>query len=105
MKSWEISRRAVLRGSGAAIGLPVLEAMLPGLKRVHAATPRRLVIFTFSGGTPDTRFAMTGAGAPGTEEAVPGSFWPRAPGQSFETTTLLQPFEDLGLKPDMLLVN
>mgnify|MGYP003396583053 CR=1 FL=1 len=33
VKRWELSRRAFLGGAGVAVGLPVLEAMLPGILR------------------------------------------------------------------------
>lgn len=54
MAAKEISRRALLRGTGAALALPWLEAMVPS--RVLAAgksnvVPLRLGIFTVAGGT------------------------------------------------------
>lgn len=36
MKRWELSRRAFLGGAGVAIGLPVLDAMVPGILRGSA---------------------------------------------------------------------
>jgi len=39
LKRRQLSRRAVLRGAGAALALPLLDAMLPS-GRAHAATPR-----------------------------------------------------------------
>ena len=48
MKKWEISRRTLLRGVGAAMALPMLEQMLPSVARAQAAgapPPRRLVAF------------------------------------------------------------
>ena len=57
----QFSRRAILRGAGAALGLPFLEAMLPrglatGTNAVSAAEaaarpPLRMGIFTVTGGT------------------------------------------------------
>ncbi len=45
-KPWMISRRTLLRGAGAAIGLPVLEAMLPSTARAQAAmSPKRLLFY------------------------------------------------------------
>ena len=38
----KVSRRTVLRGLGAAVALPALEAMLPG--SVLASTPKRKVV-------------------------------------------------------------
>lgn len=40
-KSWHISRRAVLRGVGAAVALPWLEARSPGSANAKADTPGR----------------------------------------------------------------
>ncbi|MFN7135849.1 MAG: DUF1552 domain-containing protein, partial [Myxococcales bacterium] len=45
MKRWELSRRTLLRGAGAALGLPLLEAMLPSAASAAAAAPKRLVVF------------------------------------------------------------
>lgn len=48
MKKWEISRRMLLRGAGAAVALPLLEQMLPSIARAQnsgAPPPRRLVAF------------------------------------------------------------
>ena len=44
-KNWQIPRRTFLRGMGAAIGLPMLEAMMPASSRAAAAAaaaPKRL---------------------------------------------------------------
>jgi len=49
-----LSRRSVLRGAGALLALPWLEAMLPRAARAAEATggpPRRMVICTVTGGT------------------------------------------------------
>lgn len=40
-----ISRRTLLRGAGAAVALPFLEAMLPRRARAAAADPQRFVGF------------------------------------------------------------
>lgn len=40
MKPFRLSRRAVLRGAGAAVALPLLDAMLDGCRRPHGAGPR-----------------------------------------------------------------
>ncbi|GMW01704.1 MAG: hypothetical protein AMXMBFR84_28410 [Candidatus Hydrogenedentota bacterium] len=39
-KRWEISRRTMLRGMGAAIGLPVLHAMAPSIARAAVTGPK-----------------------------------------------------------------
>ena len=36
MKKWELSRRHLLKGAGVAMGLPLLEAMLPSVGRAIA---------------------------------------------------------------------
>lgn len=44
--NWHLSRRTFLRGAGAAIGLPMLEAMIPSTARAQAAmAPKRLFFF------------------------------------------------------------
>lgn len=51
-----LSRRAALRGAGVAVGLPLLEAMLPRSARAaDAAATRRLVIFYTPNGTNDEK--------------------------------------------------
>ena len=39
-----ISRRAVLKASGIAIALPLLESMNPAIGREHASPPKRMVL-------------------------------------------------------------
>lgn len=77
-RSWEISRRTVLRGLGAAVALPTLDAMLPSIARAQAAgeaPPRRLVIF----------FTPNGMYMP--------SFTPEDEGPTFTFTPTLKPLE------------
>ncbi len=91
-RSWEVSRRACLRGAGTALALPTLEAMLPGMKRARAdAAPKRMVFFVFNNGTPDHA------------NGRPGTFWPKTAGSDFEITPILQPIADL--KKDILLIS
>src|SRR5262245_22570937 len=99
-KPWEIGRRAVLKGTGVAIGLPFLEAMIPGEKRARAAgtaPARRMFLYLMEGGTPDTT-GVTGGGRP-------GSLWPRTQGAGYETTSILKPFETMNLKKDITVVS
>ena len=73
-----ISRRAVLRGAGAALALPLLDAMLPAqtpLAKTAAATP--------------TRF--TGIFVP--HGMAPGWWVPEKTGTGFEFTTIMKPLE------------
>ncbi len=49
MKSWTLSRRTLLRGAGATLALPFLEAMIPSVARAQSAgapRPRRLVVIS-----------------------------------------------------------
>lgn len=75
MKKWEISRRLLLRGAGAAVALPLLEQMMPSVARAQAASPapRRLVAFhvpygmnmaTWTPATTGSGYALTGALTP-----------------------------------------
>ena len=49
MKLRPLSRRAVLRGSGVALALPFLEAMLPRRAHAQANTAPKRAVFMFSG--------------------------------------------------------
>ena len=81
-----ISRRTILRGAGAAIGLPLLESMVPAQTAIRktAAAPR-------------TRFAAienphgdSGSSADGWTK----NYWsPKKIGADFEITPTLSPFE------------
>jgi hypothetical protein len=58
-----LSRRALLRGaSGVALGLPLLDAMMPRTVRAQdAAAPRRIIfVFQANGDEVDQRFTQTG---------------------------------------------
>jgi hypothetical protein len=73
-----ISRRAVLRGVGATVALPFLEAMLP------AQTPLRQ-----TAAKPKTRF--TGIFFP--HGMAPGYWIPKGEGSNFEFSPIMQPLE------------
>lgn len=48
---WLISRRTLLRGGGAAIGLPLLDAMIrPGKAAAQTAAPKRFAVYYKPGG-------------------------------------------------------
>ncbi len=69
-----LSRRTWLKGAGAAIGLPLLDAMLPAFAR--AAAPRlRFGVVYFPNG------------------AIMQQFTPKSVGAGFEFTPILKPFE------------
>src|SRR4029079_19300453 len=55
VRNFRLSRRAILRDAGVALGLPMLEAMLPVGRRARAQAaasgkPLRLLIWTFPDG-------------------------------------------------------
>lgn len=57
-----ISRRSLLRGAGAMLALPFLEAMLPARAAAAAKPPVRLGIFTVTGGTVAESWKPTATG-------------------------------------------
>jgi hypothetical protein len=73
-----LSRRALLRGAGAAVALPLLDAMLP------AQTP-----LAKTAAVPPTRF--TGIFVP--HGAAPGYWVPTKVGSGFEFTPIMKPLE------------
>src|SRR3954451_16197114 len=75
-----LSRRTFLRGAGAVIGLPLLDAMQPALAWARNASPQ-----------PPTRlcFAYVPNGM------VMSNWTPAAPGKEFEFTPILKPLEPL----------
>lgn len=79
INSFRLSRRAMLRGAGAAIALPYLEAMMPSsVLAAPAPEPSpRLGIFYFGTGM-NTR-----------------QYFPKDTGPSFTTTRILKPLESL----------
>jgi hypothetical protein len=88
-----VSRRAFLSGAGAMIGLPLLEAMIPGAKRARGAvpaTPKRLVFMTFGTGTPEHEYGRAGTLTPATT------------GSGYALTPILSPLADL--QDDILVV-
>jgi hypothetical protein len=74
-----VARRTLLKGVGAAIGLPLVEAMVPA-GTAWADTP--------AGKTP-TRFAFVGF----PHGAIMDSWWPKETGTNFTMSPILQPLE------------
>ena len=68
-----MNRRALLRGAGVAVGLPLLDAMIPSAARAQALSTTRLQVFYFPNGM------------------VMQDFVPRQVGANFELTPILQP--------------
>ncbi|MGI9541698.1 MAG: DUF1552 domain-containing protein [Cyclobacteriaceae bacterium] len=88
MKSWRISRRRALRGLGATISLPFLQAMMPpGVKVekfMETNRPKRLAVFYFPNG-------------------VRQDYWtPKQTGRQFEMSPTLKPLEKF--KKDLLIL-
>lgn len=71
-----LSRRTLLRGSGAALALPLLDAMRPAFGKPANPEPRRLLA------------VCTNLGVYGQ------SFFPEKAGRDFALTPYLEPFED-----------
>lgn len=83
-RPWELSRRTLLRGAGAAMALPLLEAMMPRTLRAQAAiAPTRLLFYYVPCGIYMQKWTPTRAGA------------------DWETTPILAPLEPFR---DQLLV-
>ncbi|MGH9385699.1 MAG: DUF1552 domain-containing protein [Vicinamibacterales bacterium] len=81
-----LSRRTVLRGMGATIALPFMEAMVPAqtLLRKTAAAPRsRLVCIE-----------MVHGSAGSTQDGIDKNYWmPKTEGADFDFTMILKPLE------------
>jgi hypothetical protein len=77
MRRRALSRRTLLTGAGAALGLPFLEAMRPATAAANACieTPKRLIVMYTPNGT------------------VPASFWPSGAGTDFTLSPILEPLE------------
>ena len=73
-----LSRRTLLRGMGAAIALPLLDAMVPAL------TP-----FAKAAAAPRTRFGAIYI----PNGAIVDEFFPKSPGTGWEFTPILKPLE------------
>jgi hypothetical protein len=79
----KLSRRTFLKGAGAAIGLPYLDAMMPALSAATVA-PRRFGVVYFPNG------------------AIMQQFTPKQVGSNFELSPILQPLASF--KDSMLVV-
>src|SRR5260221_6495624 len=73
-----ISRRTVLRGLGATLALPLLDAMVPALTAAAQTAAK-----------PVTRFSITYV----AHGASPGYFIPGTEGPNYEVTPILKPVE------------
>lgn len=88
MKSWQISRRRALRGLGATVALPFLQAMVPPGVRVdnyiEKNRPKRLAVFYFPNGVRQDHW-------------TPGQI-----GRQFDMSPTLRPLE--AYKKDLLIL-
>ena len=72
-----LNRRTLLRGAfGAAVSLPLLDAMSRSATAGPAVGPKRFVVFYTPNGT------------------VPANFWPSATGRDFPLSPILEPLAD-----------
>ena len=71
-----LPRRTFLRGVGAAIGLPMLDAMLPAFGASKESVPPTRLMFVY---------APTGA--------IPKYWYPESTGRNFEFPRTLKPLE------------
>src|SRR5215510_10675091 len=69
-----IPRRTFLRGMGASIALPMLDAMVPALAAAPASTPRVSFIYIANG-------------------VIQDQWTPKSTGASFELTPILKPLD------------
>src|SRR5262245_11125494 len=80
MRSCALSRRTLLRGAGAALGLPWLEAMMPraaSAAATNTAGPVRMAVLYMPNGV------------------HPGMWTPEGEGRKFELSPTLEPLADL----------
>lgn len=76
-----LPRRTFLKGVGAAVALPFLEAMVPAFSaRAQTASPRRAAFIYWSNGT------------------IPAEWTPAATGAAFPYSTILKPLESFRAK-------
>jgi len=83
-----LPRRAMLRGIGAALALPWFESMNRAIAKPAAlrGPPLRCAFLFAPNGT------------------IPDEWTPKGDGEQYETTPMLKPFEKLGLKDDLLVL-
>ena len=87
-RNWRIPRRTFLGGAGVAIGLPLLEAMLPRKASAFAeGTPQRLLAFYVPNG-------------------IHMAAWtPDSTGPGYAVKPIMQPLADAGLLEDIVVIS
>lgn len=107
-----LSRRTFLRGAGGvAVGLPVLEAMLPGRKTAWAqddpgAPPRRYCLLFAGQAIGGDRFEKNESIVRGVRGRQEGDYVvPQRLGADYDLTTPLRPLSDLDLMGDFSFVS
>jgi hypothetical protein len=76
VKPWRLSRRAVLRGLGVSLSLPLLEAMEPRLSRAQANVTKRFLCVYSPNGFLMNLWTPTGTGTTWTTPALLSSLEP-----------------------------
>src|SRR4051812_16147514 len=84
--TFRLSRRSMLKAAGACIGLPFLEAMLPGKAFAAGASPKRFVAIFLPNGM------------------VMKNFTPAATGAGFALSPILQPLSPFASKGEVTVV-
>lgn len=97
-KSWHLSRRDMIKGSGIALGLPALEAMQSNAARAAdpSTTPKRLLVSYIAYGTymPEGSSGIPNP-ARQPQEHDDWSWWPCAEAGDLTFNQSSQPFEEL----------
>jgi hypothetical protein len=92
IKTSKLSRRFMLRGAGASVALPLLDAMRPKTRLAHADSfraPQRWVMWHFPTGYRENKWSVAGEGNGETD---------------WELSPTLEPLGELGLKQDVTVV-
>ncbi len=93
MRPIQLDRRTFLRGAaGIAVGLPMLEAMLPRTAKAGGATQAKRFVISWGG------ISLAGYG-------VGGRVVPAETGPNYTVTRGLQPLEDLGITDKVSIVS
>jgi hypothetical protein len=93
MRPFRLKRRTLLRGAaGIAVGLPMLEAMMPTSVRAGGASPPKRFVISWGG------ISLAGYGAG-------GMVVPSAPGPGYEITRGLLPLMELGVADAVTIVS
>lgn len=84
MKFPSLSRRTLLRGAGASLALPWLDAMLPGVANAQATPPRRFLAFYVPCGIRMGRWTPAATGSTWTLPSILASLGQRGQDASIQ---------------------